>query len=202
MISLKGMLKMSQRTGSMQLSDQRIRPVKYIPDWKQIPTKLISSKMQDFEIPYKTIRESNPWATDEEYAAWQKQWDKRSKSRIVRLKPRKYPWPEINKLFDIFGFGCLDLISFVELPKGTGYPPHIDTHRSCNINFIRPSTDNTALAPIVIEDNVYNWDRFVFDPKIRHSVPAVDTTRFTMMLTYLDTPYDEVLGYLRRDGWV
>ena len=186
---------------------ERIRPIRYRPDWSKIPVEFLRSKMEVFKIDLDEIRASNPWCTDEQFEQWKTSEgtlgmnNPDTYSRIVRLPPQKTKWEELNKIFNNFNYN-MDFISFVELPVNTGYPPHRDVQRSCNINFIRPSTDGTPVAPLVIGDKTYNWDRFVFDPKPMHYVPAVSTTRFTMMLTYMTTSYEEVLENLTRDGWV
>ena len=186
---------------------ERIRPIRYRPDWSKIPVEFLRSKMQVFKIDLEEIKASNPWCTEEQFEEWKTAEgtlgmnNPDTYSRILRLPPQKTKYTELNKIFENFNYN-MDFISFVELPANTGYPPHRDVKRSCNINFIRPSTDGTPVAPLVIGDKTYNWDRFVFDPKPMHYVPAVPTTRFTMMLTYMTTSYEEVLENLTRDGWV
>ena len=201
-----GLTDSSQALAGKQM--ERIRPIRYRVNWDNIPVDLLLSKMEVFKLTLEDVMSSNPWCTPEQFEAWKKSEgtlgmdNPDTYSRIVRLPKQKTNWPELNKIFDTFHYGTMDYISFVELPKGTGYPPHRDIHRSCNINFIRPSTDGTPVVPLVIGDTVYNYDRFVFDPKPMHYVPAVNTTRFTIMLTWKNTSYEEVLDNLERDGWV
>ena len=185
---------------------ERIRPIKYRPDWSKLPIKMLISKMVEFKLPMDRIRDSNPWCTDEEFEEWKLSEgvlgrdNPNTFSRIARLPRQRTKYSELNKSFD--NFKC-DMITVVELPPGTGYPPHRDANRSVNINFIMPNECGTPVAPIVVEDVEYNYDRFVIDVhNQKHSVPSVPVTRLTMMLTYLTATYEEVVEELQANGWV
>lgn len=185
---------------------ERIRPIKYIPDWSKIPIKLLISKMVEFKLPMDRIRDSNPWCTDEEFEEWKLSEGTLGRdnpntfSRIARLGRQRTKYSELNKIFD--NFKC-DMITVVQLPPGTGYPPHRDANRSVNINFIMPNECGTPIAPIIVEDVSYNYDRFVIDVhNQKHSVPSTEVTRLTVMLTYLWATYEEVVEELSDNGWL
>tara|TARA_B100000287_G_scaffold247095_1_gene232273 strand:- start:5560 stop:6078 length:519 start_codon:yes stop_codon:yes gene_type:complete len=171
---------------------ERIRPIKYRPDWNNIPVDWLISKMELYRAPGSSDLNEEFESTAAE----------RTNTKIVRIPPQHTNWEELNKVFRIFDFGCMDYLSFIELPANVGYPSHVDKLRSCNINFVRPTTDGTPVSPIKFGERVYEWDRFFMDPSVHHEVPASSSTRFTMMCTYLNTPYDKILKYLQRDGWV
>ena len=185
---------------------ERIRPIKYRPDWSKLPIKYLISKMVEFKLPMDRIRDSNPWCTDEEFEEWKLSEGVLGRdnpstfSRIVRLPRQHSGHKELDKIFD--NFKC-DMITVVELPAGTGYPPHRDANRSVNINFIMPNECGTPVAPIIVEDVEYNYDRFVIDVhNQKHSVPSVPVTRLTMMLTYLTATWEEVTEELRANDWL
>ena len=172
---------------------ERIRPIKYRPDWNKIPVDLLISKMEIYRPP----KDGSNYNKEFESTATE-----RTNTRIARIPPQHTNWEELNKIFRSFDFGCMDYISFIELPANVGYPSHVDKLRSCNINFVRPTTDGTPVSPIKFGDTEYHYDRFFMDPSVHHEVPASSSTRFTIMCTYLNTPYDTILTYLQRDGWV
>ena len=186
----------------------RIRPIKYKVDWTKIPYTKLLENMEVFRLSDDDIRKSRPDLTDKELKDFKNKggtgsgWNQNSYSKIVRVANQNLnSYPELEKIFTNFGYGCMDYISFVELPAGTGYPPHRDAYRSCNINFIMPN-GSMPIAPLILNGNVYNYDRFVFDPQYEHEVPAVNTTRFTMMLTYTTASFEKITGLLKRDGWM
>jgi len=121
----------------------------------------------------------------------------RTNTRIARLPPQTSKVDELNKIFENFGYDKMNYISFIELPANVGYPSHVDTARGCNINFVK-----APASPIIYNGKQYNWDRFFMDPSIHHEVPANEVARFTIMLTYMDSSYDEIHELLKRDGWV
>ncbi len=179
---------------------ERIRPIRYKPDWSKIPVDNILEQMHDFIIPYEEIRASNPWCTDEEFEAWIQ--ENRSDTptgtytKILRVAPQKTAFPELNRVFDTFK---PERVNFTQLAEGTGYPPHRDVHRKCNINFIAPAPHR---GDIMVEDKYYTWDRFVLDPTVKHAVSAVPCKRFTMMVSWNDKTYEEICEQLERDGWL
>lgn len=184
----------------------RIRAVKYKPDWSQIPVEQLRKAQVKFEIDNETIRKSNPWCTEEELENWRTSegtlgnLNPDTYSKIVRVSPKGTEHcPELRKIVEE---SKCDFISFVELPAGTGYPPHRDVHRTCNINFIRPSTDGQKVSPLVIGSETFHLDRFIFDPKPMHYVPALSTERFTMMLTFTKESYESVVQRLEQNGWL
>ena len=180
---------------------ERIRPIKYRPDWSKIPIDDIIKQMHNFNIPYEEIRASNPWVSDEEFEAWLLEnrgsaSNPATYTKILRVAPQKTAFPELNKIFEIFK---PERLNFTLLAEGTGYPPHRDVHRRANINFIAPAPQK---GKIMVEDKYYTWDRFVLDPSVKHAVQSVPCTRFTMMASWNDKSYEEICEQLESDGWL
>ena len=83
------------------------------------------------------ISSPNPWVSDKEFQEWLLEnrgsaTEPVSDTKILRLRPANTPFPELNKIFQTFR---PERLNFTILAKGTGYPPHRDVHRTCNINF-------------------------------------------------------------------
>lgn len=180
---------------------ERIRPIRYRPDWSKIPLDKIIPRMHTFNIPYEEIRASNPWVSDEEFEEWLLEnrgssSDPVSFTKILRLQPQKTAFPELNKIFEIFK---PERLNFTVLASGTGYPPHRDVHRTANINFIAPAPQR---GRIMVLDEQYTWDRFVLDPSVKHAVESVPCERFTMMASWNEKSYEEICGQLEEDGWL
>jgi hypothetical protein len=179
---------------------ERIRPIKYITDWSKIPLNWILQNMETFNVPYEDIRKSNPWVSDKEFQEWLLEnrgsaTEPVSDTKILRLRPANTPFPELNKIFQTFR---PERLNFTILAKGTGYPPHRDVHRTCNINFIAPG----PRGRIMVEDIEYNYDRFVLDPSVKHAVESCDQERFTMMASWSQKSYTDVCEVLEKDGWL
>jgi len=162
-----------------------MHPVSFRPEWDKLPLSDIMANMQDYRPP----------GSMEEY---QREFDtvatERSNTKICRVPPQRTSHKELNRI--IRAFYPFDYISFILLPNGVGYPTHTD-RRGCNINFVR-----APAAPITLDGTTYTYDRFFMNPALPHSVEAHEVGRFTMMITWDNDSYEDILPRLRRNGWL
>ena len=81
---------------------ERIRPIRYRPDWSKIPVDFLLTKMEVFKLTLEDVMASNPWCTPEQFEAWKKSEgtlgmdNPDTYSRIIRVPPSTRKWPELH----------------------------------------------------------------------------------------------------------
>ena len=176
---------------------ERIRPIKYRPDWSQIDLRNLKKYFTQFKLTPEDVRKSNPWASQEEIDEWVTKSDRWSHYKQARFSP-KSPLPRgLEEVNTLLGYGVANSINLMLLPAGQEIPDHADIIRKCGINFSKQMG-----APIIVEDTEYNFDRFVFDSTVKHSVPVHTRDRITLQVAFYDNEYSDILNRLQKDGWV